>query len=196
MVKERKARRLNRDLVVAKAIQLIDDAGSVDLVSLKMIAEALKVRTPSLYNHVKGLDDLHAAIRSVALREMLADCQRAIHGKVGREALFEIAHAYRRFAHAHRGIYPLVLSGIPFDPEQTAVSNQTVQLFLLVLASYNGAREEDAMHQVRSFRSAVHGFVSLEAAGGFNFPLGRDKSFDVLVNLLLDGLVRKDENLS
>lgn len=192
MGKEKKVRRLNRDLVVAKAIQLIDDEGSADLVTLKMLATSLDVRTPSLYNHIKGLDDLHAAVRSVVLQEMLADYQRAIQGKVGREALVEIARAYRRFAHAHPGVYPLSLSGVPFDAEQTAVSNQTIQLILLILASYNGAHGEDAMHAVRAFRSAVHGFVSLESVGGFNLPLGRDQSFDVLINLLLDGLAPKN----
>jgi len=71
------------------------------------------------------------------------------------------------------------------------VSNQTVQLILLILASYNGARGEEAMHAVRAFRSTVHGFVSLEAAGGFNLPLAKDKSFSILINLLLDGLAPK-----
>ncbi len=190
MSKAKKKRRLNRDLVLAKAMQLIDDAGSADLVSLKELAAELNIRPPSLYNHISGLDDLHAGLRVVALSEMLADFQRAIAGKMGREALEGIAHAYRAFARAHPGVYPLTLIGHPFDAEHTAVSNQIIQLILLVLASY-GLRGNEAMHAVRGFRSAIHGFISLEATGGFALPLGKDESFAVLVELILDGVAQK-----
>ena len=187
---QKKKRRLNRDLVIAKAIQLIDDAGSADKIRLNDLASALDIRPPSLYNHISGLDDLRSAVRAMVLKEMLADFQAAIKGKVGREALAAAAHAYRRFVQEHPGVYPLTLSGIPFDAEHTEVSNQIIQLLLLILASY-GLKGDDALHAVRAFRSTVHGFISLEAVGGFALPLARDKSFEVLIDLLLDGLAQK-----
>jgi len=39
----------------------------------------------------------------------------------------------------------------------------------------------------RAFRSAVHGFVLLEAAGGFGIPVDLDDSFDRLVATLAGG---------
>jgi hypothetical protein len=47
---------------------------------------------------------------------------------------------------------------------------------------------DEAVHAVRVIRSAVHGFVALEAAGGFGLPLDRDASFDRLVATLTAGL--------
>jgi hypothetical protein len=41
---------------------------------------------------------------------------------------------------------------------------------------------------VRAFRSAVHGFVALEAAGGFGIPVDVDTSFERLVATLAGGL--------
>ena len=48
--------------------------------------------------------------------------------------------------------------------------------------------ESDTIHALRSFRSAGHGFASLEAAGGFGLELDLDTSFDRLVRTRAAGL--------
>ena len=47
---------------------------------------------------------------------------------------------------------------------------------------------DDAVHAARAFRSALHGFVGLEAAGGFGMPVDLDASFERLVATLAGGL--------
>lgn len=49
-------------------------------------------------------------------------------------------------------------------------------------------REAAAIQAARSLRSAVHGFVSLELAGGFGMPVDADASFAWLAELLADGI--------
>ena len=44
---------------------------------------------------------------------------------------------------------------------------------------------EEALHAIRGFRSVLHGFVALEAAGGFKMDLDRNESFDYLVDAYL-----------
>jgi len=44
------------------------------------------------------------------------------------------------------------------------------------------------VHAVRTVRSAVHGFVMLELAGGFGLPEDVDASFAHLVRVLEAGL--------
>jgi hypothetical protein len=55
-----------------------------------------------------------------------------------------------------------------------------------VLASY-GLRGEEALHATRGFRSVVHGFATLEAAGGFGIPPDLDESFDRLLRTSSQG---------
>ncbi len=50
--------------------------------------------------------------------------------------------------------------------------------------------EEEAIHAIRSLRSIVHGFLSLEVAGGFGMPVDLDASFHWLINLYIAGLSR------
>jgi Tetracyclin repressor-like, C-terminal domain len=51
-----------------------------------------------------------------------------------------------------------------------------------------GIEGDDALHAVRAIRSAVHGFVTIEAAGGFGIPLDLDVSYERLVRTLAAGL--------
>jgi hypothetical protein len=51
-----------------------------------------------------------------------------------------------------------------------------------------GLQGEDAIHGLRAFRSMVHGFATLEVAGGFGMPQDCDESFRRLVHATAAGL--------
>jgi hypothetical protein len=73
------------------------------------------------------------------------------------------------------------------DPEHQAAASETVDVVYAVLRAWD-LDGDDAVHAARAFRSTVHGFVALEAAGGFGIPVDRDESFDRLVATLAGGL--------
>jgi hypothetical protein len=54
-----------------------------------------------------------------------------------------------------------------------------------------GLQGVDAIHALRAFRSMVHGFATLEAAGAFGLPQDCDESFRRLVEGLVAGLQKK-----
>ncbi|MDQ4077972.1 MAG: WHG domain-containing protein [Chloroflexota bacterium] len=183
-----KRRRLNRELVVQKAVEIADAAGRPDAVTLTALAAALDVRVPSLYNHIANLDDLYHAMAVYGARQLIECLRGAAAGQVGREALLAMADAYRRFAHEHPGLYPLTIRAPePDDEVLGALARELLQLLLLVLASF-GLQGDDALHAVRGFRALLHGFTALEAAEGFKMALDRDDSFHRLVTTYLDGL--------
>jgi hypothetical protein len=51
-----------------------------------------------------------------------------------------------------------------------------------------GVPEADIVGAIRSFRSAIHGFVSLEAGGGFGLAEDTDQSFGTLVSVFAGGI--------
>ena len=75
----------------------------------------------------------------------------------------------------------------PDDAELQAAQERIVAVAVAVMASF-GKVGDDALHAVRALRSVVHGFATLEAAGGFGLPLDCDESFQRLVTLLGRGL--------
>ena len=64
-----------------------------------------------------------------------------------------------------------------------AASDEVLRTVLAVLRSY-GQEGGDAVDAARTLRSALHGFASLEVAGGFGLPRDVDRSFDRMVAAL------------
>ncbi len=180
---------LSREAGVAAAARLVDDPGAGPL-TLARVAEACGVRTPSLYAHVGGLDDLHRLLALRALGELAAVLRRAAVGRAGDDALLALARAYRDHARTHPGtLAALQRAPAPDDAELQAAAGDLLDVLLAVLAGY-GLTGDDAVHAARGLRSALHGFVTLEAGGGFGLPLDLDDSYDRLVGTLADGFAR------
>jgi AcrR family transcriptional regulator len=187
---------LNKEEVVRAAANLLNAEGK-DGLKLNRLAKTLGVRTPSLYNHIDGLPGLYrdlALMNAHALGECLAN---AAIGKSGPQALSAAAQAYREYIKSHSGLYLANLRSAParapVDVELNAAEQRVVQIGQAIMASF-GLQGEDALHAVRGLRSLVHGFATLEAAGGFGLPLDCDESFRRLVETFIRGLVHQDEN--
>ena len=178
---------LTPDRVVAEAAALADEKGAAAL-SLAEVAERLGVRVPSLYKHVGGLDDLHRRIALAGLRDLTEVLGAATVGRSGADALRACAAAWRSYARDHPGRYAAVQRAPdPADAELHAAGAGLVRLVFAVLRGY-GLDEDETVHATRAVRSALHGFVSLEAIGGFGLPQDVDASYDRLVDLLHAGL--------
>lgn len=179
-------RQLNKERVLETAVELAEASGGVGEVTLTALAAALDVRVPSLYNHVDGLDGLHNDLALLASRRLLDDIRRATFGLTGEQALREMAHAYRQFAGRQPALYPLTITAPdPQETERSTLAQEWLQLLLLTMASL-GVHGEEALHAIRAYRALLHGFVSLESAGGYKMDLDLDESFQRLV----DGFLR------
>jgi AcrR family transcriptional regulator len=173
---------------VVRAAADLADAKGIDVPTLGELAAHLGVRTPSLYNHVNGLEGLRRDLALLGVRELNARLSRAAVGKAGDAAIAAFADAYRAFAHAHPGLYAATQRAPgPDDNELHAAADEVVATIVAVLAAY-GLEGNDAVHTVRAFRSVLHGFVSLEMGGGFGLPLDLDESFRRLLRIFITGL--------
>jgi len=178
---------LDQASVVEAAVKLIDEEG-IEQLSLGRLAERLGVRTPSLYNHVAGLPGLKHDLTLYCLHDLLDLILRSTVGKSRAEAIFALANAYRAYAREAPGRYALTVQAPdPGDQEVQALAQQLVDVVRTVLAPYR-LSEEVAIHAIRGLRSIVHGFISLEVAGGFAMPVDLDASFHWLINLFIAGL--------
>jgi AcrR family transcriptional regulator len=181
---------LDRVVVVAAAAALADEVGLAGL-TLAALAERLGVRSPSLFNHVPGgLPGLRRELALLGLRELAARLGRAAVGKAGGDAVRAVADAYRGFGRERPGLYAATLRAADgTDEEVRRAGSDLVALALATLSAYD-LPEEEALHAVRALRAIVHGFVALEAAGGFGLPLDLDESFRRLVDAFVRDLER------
>jgi AcrR family transcriptional regulator len=179
--------RLNHDTVVAGAADLVNQQGA-EALSLAELAARFRVRTPSLYNHIQGLDGLRRDLTLRGLYGLAESVQAASTGLAGRDALAAMAAAYRAYARQNPGVYAFTLRPVVDKDEEVQAAHET--LLNLLLATLRGYRleGEQTMHAARGVRSALHGFAALETTDGFGPPDDVDTSFATLVEMLDAGL--------
>ncbi len=181
----RKAR-IDKAAVVEAAVQLVNAEGPAAL-SLSRLADELGVQTPSLYNHINGLPGLQRELAVLNARLLADRLGKAAIGKAGMDALVAMAQAYRGYIKEFPGLYMSTLrsSGTQEEVDKALEQEEkhTLEVGLAVVGSF-GLKGKDAVHALRGFRSVVHGFATLEIAGGFGIPLDCDESFRRLVAML------------
>lgn len=174
---------LDAERVVTEAVAVAEEVGIANL-SLAAIAARLGVKVPSLYKHIGGLDDLQQRV-AVRARGDLAEALEA-----SGESLGELTVAYRDWARAHPGLYPATLRApLEGDAADLATSTRAIAVIYRALAKL-GVEGDAAIDATRALRATLHGFVSLEAAGGFGLPRDIDRSFARAVELLEASLRR------
>jgi AcrR family transcriptional regulator len=181
-------RGLDRAAVIGAAAELADREG-IEAVTLARVASLLGVQSPSLYSHVDGLAGLRRAIALEAVRRLGAQLDDAARERSGVDALRAIARSYRDFAARHPGTYAMILTtpSPGDDPVGYAAFAAVVPTIADVLVEL-GASDADAVPLIRSLRSGLHGFVALETAGGFGLPDDIDRSFEILIDVLVEGV--------
>ncbi|WP_028060051.1 TetR/AcrR family transcriptional regulator [Candidatus Solirubrobacter pratensis] len=175
---------LDPDAVVSAAARIADAEG-LEAVTLARLAGELGVRTPSLYSHVAGLDDLRRRLSVRGARELADAMQEAAAGRSRRDALHAVASAYREYARTHPGTYQALQRSADLRDDDAAA--RAVRVVTAILAGY-GLEGDDAIHATRAVRAALHGFAALAAGGGFGIALSVDETFERLVDLLDRGL--------
>jgi AcrR family transcriptional regulator len=178
---------LDHDAVVAAAAAIADAEG-LDAVTLARVAAALGVKSPSLYNHVDGRDGLLRGIALLGLGELAAALREAAVGRSGIEGLQAAAQAYRDYVKDHPGRYAAGAVTAPAldDAAHLAAAAAVLDVLRSVLRAWS-LSDDDTIHALRALRAAVHGFTTLEVAGGFGLPLDLDTSFTRLVAALAAG---------
>ncbi|HYL59121.1 MAG TPA: TetR-like C-terminal domain-containing protein [Candidatus Acidoferrales bacterium] len=186
---------IDKSAVVRAAAKIADDKGW-DALRLADVAAKLRIRPPSLYNHIGGMSGLRRELGLMAARELGVALARATVGKSRDDAVRGLAAEYRAFVKRHPGIYAAtMIAPSRNDAEMKTAGDEVINTCLAVLSGY-GFRGDDGIHAVRAMRSAVHGFCALESAGGFGIPLDADKSFKWLVDALVVGLAARARSRS
>ncbi|MFJ5720776.1 TetR/AcrR family transcriptional regulator [Streptomyces sp. NPDC093149] len=180
---------LTADRVTIAGAELADEIG-LDRVTMSQVARQLGVKDASLYTHVRSLEDLRGRIALLAADEKTIRIAEATVGRAGKEALVAFANAWREYAHQHPGRYMATQTRVRIDPELAARApgpRRAIELTYGMLRGY-GLVEPDLTDAVRLLRSTFHGFVALEAAGGFAHERSSQRSWvralDALHSLL------------
>lgn len=179
---------LSAAVVIEAAAEMLDEYGEEGL-GVVPLAQRLGVRPPSLYKHVDGLAGLRRGIMLRAKADFAGVLGRAAIGKARDDAVRGTAIAYRDWARAHPGQYPLATAPpVLGDSEDETVSAALVQVLYAIVSGYRIEGEDEIVDAARYLRSTLHGFVDLETTGGFRLPRDLDRSYDRVVESVTKAL--------
>ncbi|MGW5108558.1 TetR/AcrR family transcriptional regulator [Nocardia sp. NPDC004123] len=174
---------LTTERVVGAAAELVDEIGFEKL-TLSALAKRVGVKDPSLYVHVRGLQDLRVRVALLASAELNERIGAAVLGRSGREALVAFADAYRAYVLEYPERY--AATQIRMDPAEVADEPallRSVELTAALLRGY-GLGESEGLDAARLLRSTFHGFATLESAGGFAHSRSPGDSWPHIVEAL------------
>jgi AcrR family transcriptional regulator len=174
-------------MVAAVAAELLDREPHTQI-GFARLATELGVKPPSLYNHIDGVDELERMIALAGIAELAERCRAAVMGLAGPDALRALAQAYRSYATAHPGVYPLTQVARPGDTGYENVAGRLLEPVLALLAGF-GLQGDEAIHAARTVRSALHGFTLLASNRGFGLDTDVDASFSWMVEALTTALL-------
>jgi AcrR family transcriptional regulator len=182
---------LSRAAVTDIAVELIDSPEGFANLTLAAVAARAAVAVPSLYKHVGSLAELRRAVALVGLQELLRRSSAVTVGVAREEALRALGREIRAFAREHPGLYAATQVAPNLDdPAALALAQTAADTVAVVAAVLRGFGLPDTrtVDAVRATRASIHGFIELEAHGGFGMPDDVDRSFEALLDVLVAGV--------
>lgn len=183
---------LDKKSIVKAAAELANEIG-YDNISLKILAEHLGVRSPSLYNHISGLDELRHELMLYGWRCISSEIISAVNGLAGYDAICEMCRAFYRFASNNKGIFNAMLWYNKYADEETLEATKLLFSIMYSLFTQINIPRWKAEHIIRTFRSFLEGFSLLVNNDSFGHSASIDESFDISLDILIAGMKAQEE---
>jgi TetR/AcrR family transcriptional regulator, tetracycline repressor protein len=146
---------LSRRRVLEEAVRFVDREG-LEALTMRKLGAVLGVEAMSLYNHVPNKSALLDGMVEVLLGELEVPPEN--HG--WEERIREGYRAFRRLAHEHPNVFPLLVNRAP----DTMDGVWLVEEFLKTLEEA-GFGKETALHAFRALSSYTFGYAMAEIRG-------------------------------
>lgn len=178
---------LDKTTILQVAARIADEKG-IASITLKSLAEELGVKSPSLYKHINGLDELNKELMLYGWNLLENDVMKAAIGKAKDDAIISMCYAYRNFVALHNGLFEAMQwYNMYKSNEHLQATEGVVSVLFQVLDAYD-LLEEQKIHIVRMFRGFLQGFLSIESHDGFGNSLTVDDTFDFSLKIFLNGI--------
>jgi TetR/AcrR family transcriptional regulator, tetracycline repressor protein len=146
---------LSRRRVLEAAVRFADREG-LGALTMRGLGAELGVEAMSLYNHVPS----KAALLDGMVEVLLAEVEIPPRSKDWEERVRDGYRAFRRLAHEHPNVFPLLVE----RPPETMDGVWLVEEFLQTLREA-GFGVEEALHAFRSLSSYTFGYAMAEIRG-------------------------------
>jgi len=178
---------IDEELIVKTSAILSNRVGLENL-SLKMIADELNIKSPSLYNHINSLDEIKEKLMIYGWKQIEENVIDSAVGVSGYDALRSMCYAFYDYGINNKGIFNAMLWYNKYENDDTL--NTTTRLFNLTFKIMRSLNISDVNinHIIRTLRSFLEGFVLLVNNDSFGNPVSIKDSFEISLDVILNGM--------
>lgn len=182
--------KVTKAVVIDTASQIADEKG-LHNVSLKIVAEKLNIKTPSLYNHIENLDDLLREIAHKGMCSMNKRMEQTAIGKSGNLAIKAVGIEYLNFMIEHPGVYETIQWATWNGSARTfeIFGNYLNLLRTLILSCQ--LREEHTNEILDILTGILHGYTTLQLRFAFDNPDQVRNNLSNALDIVLSGIYQK-----
>lgn len=187
-------RSLSYENIMKTAIKMVEQKGFNNF-SLRELATELQVQPSSLYNHIRGINEIQKAVGLYGIQEMEKGLTEASRGRSMEQALKKMALWYRDYAKNNPELYQAVIGLQMSEDEELKSALKRIVAPIIRVISEKVKEKEHIIHFERAFRSMLHGFISLEMTGYMNrLEIGPEDSFLFMVEQFIDSIGKEGES--
>lgn len=183
---------IDTKLIIEKTAGLANEIG-FENITLKLIADEFGIQTPSLYNHIKSLDDLKKRLMLHGWKELEQKLLLAVVGVSGYDALRAMCYAFYEYATSNPGVFNAMLWYNKFQDEETQDATKQLFVVLFKIMGTLNIPDETINHLIRTFRGFLEGYALLVNNGAFGNPVSIRESFELSVEVLIAGIQNVNE---
>lgn len=178
---------LDKNAVIERAAALANEKG-LENVTIKELADSLEIRSPSLYNHISGLEELRKEIMLYGWKQAEKRILQAATGTEGYDAIRAMCREFYVYASENKGIFSAMLWYNKYADEASSEATSGLFSRLYGIMEDMGISRERTEHLIRTLRGFLEGFALLVNNGAFGHPADIDESFEVSLDVLIEGI--------
>ena len=178
---------ISNEFIIETSAKLSNKVGLNNL-SLKMIAEELNIKSPSLYNHISSLEQIKERLMIYGWKGLEEKVIESAVGVAGYEALRNMCYAFYDYATNNKGVFTAMLWYNKFESDEK--NNATTKLFSLIFKVLQplNISDNNIEHIIRTLRSFLEGFSLLVNNNAFGNPISIKESFDLSLEIIINGI--------
>lgn len=178
---------LSKEKIIEKAAELANEKG-LSYLSVTTLADYLGIKKPSLYNHMKTIEDMHRDLMIYGWRIVSEEVVKGIDSSDEKKNLSEYGRKFYKFATDNPGVFEAMLWYNKYSDEALISATEGVYMFFFAQTDGLGINREIANHLLRTYRAFLEGFIMLQIHNSFGNPISVEESFNISMNVLISGI--------
>lgn len=167
---------------------LIANKIGLENLSLKIIADELNVKSPSLYNHISSLDDVKNKLMVYGWKQLENKMIDSAVGVTGYEALNNMSNVFYDYATNNTGVFMAMLWYNKYDSiEKDNATKRLFNILFKIMKTLN-ISDDNINHIIRTLRGFLEGFCLLVNNNAFGNPISIKESFDLSLKIIINGI--------